>query len=135
MTHDTSLQLVTFEQAKYLQAIDFDWPTDNEFDDGQTVTYEGVYSRPPIPRPTVALALKWMRDVHHLSGEVFANACGWAWEITKCPTENSGGGTTVRELGWDGPNDGGAFDTYEEAERALLSEMLNLIGISKLVKR
>ena len=136
------LQIVSFLQADKLDALGFDYPTRERYnydDEGMHIT-ECAMPRNHNDRfcwvnkkklgcsaPTVALALKWMRDVHHLSGEVFANACGWAWEITICPTEDFGGGTTVRELGWGGPNDGGAFDTYEEAERALLSEMLKII--------
>ncbi len=85
--------------------------------------------------PTVALALQWVRNKHYLAADVFPTASGWAWCISKAPNGDQPGGTTIKELAWDGPNEGGAFDTYEEAELSVLSEMLNLIGISKLVER
>lgn len=138
----TSLQLVSFLQADKLDKLGFDYPTRERYDyhdEGMHIT-ESATPRNHNDRfcwvnnkkngcstPTVALALKWMRDVHNLSGEVYATASGWAWTISIAPNDDWTGGTSIKELGCDGPNDGGAFDTYEEAELALLSELLKIV--------
>ena len=140
--NNTSLQLVTFEQADQLDKLGFDWPTSKLYflcQEELRITECGVprnhndpfcwvhKKRMGCSAPTVALALKWIRDVHNLSGEVYASASGWLWSINKgCNTEGLGG-MAIKDVGFEGPNDGGAFDTYEAAELALLSELLHLI--------
>lgn len=119
--NSTELYLVTFEQAKRLQAADFDWRTEDAFDDGYTVTYEGVYPREPIPRPTVALALKWMRDVKGFQCGVYPAEWG-----------RPGDGLTRYfgrwfDLDCDKIDGTIGFGTYEAAESALLDELLKLI--------
>ena len=144
--NNTSLQLVSFEQADKLDTLGFDYPTRERYnyeDNGMGVT-ESVMPHNYNDRfcwvnkkklgcsaPTVALALQWVRNKHYLAADVFPTASGWAWCIVKAPNGDQPGGTTVNELAWDGPNDGGAFDTYEEAESAVLSELLSIIEKAK----
>lgn len=102
MDMNNQLQLVTFEQAKRLKAAGFDWETlryfhaDGEFLDDDADKSEYNWNSSDVKTltwlihgdnhpdeadvcsaPTVALALKWMRDKHKLSGEVYASASGW----------------------------------------------------------
>lgn len=136
------LQLVSFLQADKLDTLGFDYPTRERYnydDEGMHIT-ECATPRNHNDRfcwvnkkklgcsaPTVALALQWVRNKHYLAADVFPTASGWSWCIAKAPNDDRPGGTTIKELAWDGPNDGGAFDTYEEAESAVLSEILNII--------
>ena len=119
------LQLVTFEQAKRLKELGFNFAC-REYYDSKAIFYydavqawdidhnseyisKGGYDR--ISAPTVSLALKWFRDVKKAIyiialNEVEAVYCG---EI----------------LGID-VDCRGSSDTYEAAESALLDELLTL---------
>lgn len=141
-TNSTYLPLVTFLQADRLDRLGFDYPTRERYDyndPGMHIT-ECATPRNHNDRfcwvnnkkmgcsaPTVALALQWVRNKHYLAADVFPTASGWEWCISKAPNGDRPGGTTIKELAWDGPNDGGAFDTYEEAESAVISEILTII--------
>lgn len=66
-----------------------------------------------IAAPTISQVLKWLREEHHIHFEVVGAAYGYNLIISDTPDE---GGTdryfsTVND---DGPNDGGAWDSYEE---------------------
>jgi len=76
------LQRVKFDQAKRLNILGFNWPTDSGYgSDGSLLgcascTSVGFCGRclAPLgfifPAPTVALALKWMRDVKGINSHV-----------------------------------------------------------------
>lgn len=140
--NNNELARVSFLQADKLDKLGFDYPTREYY------TYDDAgmhFTSCAMPRnhndrfcwvnkkklgcsaPTVALALQWVRNKHYLAADVFPTASGWAWCISKAPNDDQPGGTTIKELAWDGPNDGGNFDTYEEAESAVLSEILTII--------
>lgn len=62
------LQLTNFEQAAALKAAGFDWEVTDyfhtEYDVCETGEYDNYNSdNNTISRPTVALALKWLREV------------------------------------------------------------------------
>ena len=63
--------------------------------------------------PTISQVLKWMRDVHHLHFEVVGAAYGYNLIISDTPNK---GGTDryYSHAKDDGPNDGGAWDEYED---------------------
>ena len=142
--HENTNELarVSFLQADNLDKLCFDYPTREyyTYDDAGMHLMSCAMPRNHNDRfcwvnkkklgcsaPTVALALQWARNTHDLAADVFPTASGWAWCIAKAPNDDQPGSTTIKELAWDGPNEGGAFDTYEEAESAVLSEMLNII--------
>ena len=82
-----------------------------------------MYPREPIPRPTVALALKWMRDVKHIPCGVYPRSF-WNNVLNMAdlePEEYHGCGKVLNEVVHI------VRDTYEAAESALLDELLNLI--------
>ena len=130
------LQIVSFLQADKLDKLGFDYPTLERYlydDAGMHLTSCAMprnhndrfcwvnKKKEGCSAPTVALALQWVRNKHYLAAEVFPTASSWAWCISKAPNGDQPGGTTIHELAWDGPNEGGAFDTYEGAESAVLS--------------
>jgi hypothetical protein len=132
------LQLVTFEQAKRLKQLGFDWnvgyfynPASKQLkpnfiiraEEGEFLTadyflVDNNYDRkhPKISAPSVALALKWMRDEK-----------GFDYSITNERLYNEYGysllnGTTGRLHIKGG---------YEAAENALLDELLTILEEEK----
>lgn len=72
--------------------------------------------------PTQSFAQKWLREVKNLHIEIYRNACGYGYIIVKA--NNS---TWMEDDDAKGPNDGGNWDTYEEALEAGIFEVLKLI--------
>ena len=113
------LQLVTFEQAKRLKALGFDWSAYNFYDATQDnllclnplVCFVSNHnkSKTKISAPTVALALKWFSDVKKIRHSVQIN--------------NGYYGFISGEDLWESKD----FSTYESAESALLDELLTIL--------
>ncbi len=130
------LELVTSEQAKKLKAVGFDWPVDYRYDTKGGLCLRAhqpwnfndrrVATQSEISAPTVALALKWMRDVKGLQ-------CG----VDPAPWGERAEDDTPRYCGhWiERVSELDAYtsysDTYEAAESALLDELLTLIKETK----
>mgnify|MGYP001404398851 CR=1 FL=1 len=70
----------------------------------------------------LCLLQKWIRDTHNIHIEIYANAGGWGWILTKC----AGSGSTIKDI-----EDYNFFDTYEEALEDGLIKALNLIPNNK----
>lgn len=64
---------------------------------------------------------KWLRETKNLHISIIRNAWGYSYEI--CKADN---GTHISEGVFKGPNDGGEWDTYEEALEAGIQEALKL---------
>jgi hypothetical protein len=69
MKKDKYLQIVPYDQAKRLKKLGFDWTNINSVQnwyypepDGNIIIFNTQFTDKSIPAPTVALALKWMRD-------------------------------------------------------------------------
>ncbi|MDR1562282.1 MAG: hypothetical protein LBS54_04235 [Dysgonamonadaceae bacterium] len=77
-------------------------------------TFDTFENNEDFATPTVALALKWVRDEKNLTGLIARNATEWYFEICKAEC-----GTTV----YFSP------DTlnYEQAESTLLNELLDIL--------
>lgn len=72
--------------------------------------------------PPQSVAQKWLRETKNLHIEIYRNACGYGYTIVK-----ANNGTWMEDDDSKGPNDGGKWDTYEEALEAGLQEALKLI--------
>lgn len=72
--------------------------------------------------PPQSVAQKWLRETKNLHIEIYRNACGYGYIIVK-----ANNGTWIKADDSKGPNDGGKWDTYEEALEAGLVESLKLI--------
>jgi hypothetical protein len=121
------LQLVTPEQAKRLQAAGFSWRTpycyaadvDHRNQPTNTLAHalHWVRGGTLIPAPTVAIALKWMREVKKLFGCVdFALAGfykGYCYSYFNFNDKSKRGKSKI------------TYCSYEAAESALLDELLN----------
>lgn len=72
--------------------------------------------------PTLYEVQKWFRENHNLHITIDRNASGYYWCI--CKADN---GTFIENYDWSGPNDGGDWDSYEEALEAAIFRALSLI--------
>jgi hypothetical protein len=113
---DTELQFVTYEQAKKLKALGFDYEcsyffrTSGELDIEANLWYHSEFGY-DSPAPTVALALKWIRDEKKLFGYVYNTMFNKFLFHFYDHKDHSK---------YD-------FNTYESAESALLDELLNIL--------
>lgn len=75
-----------------------------------------------LSAPTQSLAQKWLRETKNIHICVYNCACGYGYEISKADN-----GTHIASSVYEGPNDGGKWDVYEDALEAGLQEALKLI--------
>lgn len=75
-----------------------------------------------LSAPSQSLAQKWLRETKNIHICVYNCACGYGYEISKADN-----GTHITSSVYEGPNDGGEWDIYEEALEAGLQEALKLI--------
>lgn len=75
-----------------------------------------------LSAPTQSLAQKWLRETKNIHICVYNCACGYGYEISKADN-----GTHITSSVYEGTNDGGEWDTYEEALESGLQEALKLI--------
>ena len=94
-------ELVTLETVKLLNA---------------TLPYRDYY------RPSQSLVQKWLRETKNLHISIIRDACGYGYDI--CKADN---GTHITDGIFKGTNDGGQWDTYEEALEAGIQKAIELI--------
>ena len=130
---------VSFDTAKLLKEAGFDVPcrgvyvTDRtgyyefrEYDNKQTKddlcwnTEDGFQYE--YLAPTRALAARWLREKHGIHVCIDVDASGWYYDL--CKSDN---GTHILWSSYQGPNDGGEWDSYEEAIEEGLKRGLELI--------
>lgn len=120
-------ELVTLETAKQLRKKGFNEYCKNVIDINN-IPRETLYRiNDDLPKqcfsqPTQSIAQKWLREIKNLHIEIYRNACGYGYIIVK-----ANNGTWMEDDDAKDPNDGGNWDTYEEALEAGLQEALELI--------
>ena len=127
-------ELVTLETAKLLKATGFKEDVSSFYElvykGGSGPEYEidesydaqnyntDVHS---ISAPTQSIAQKWLRETKNLHITIYNSASGYTYDISKADMG------TVLYCFPEGPNDGGNWDTYEEALEAGIIKALKLI--------
>lgn len=126
-------ELVTLETAKLLKEKGFVWECE------RTISCDKIIRRWNHPQyisccteidgelveflcPTLYVAQKWLRGTKNIHICVYNCACGYGYEISKVDN-----GTHIASSTYKGTNDGGEWDTYEEALEAAIQEALKLI--------
>jgi len=120
-------ELVTLETAKLLKDKGF-----NEYCK-DIINHKGIMmetifrTSKDLPKlfyscPTQSIAQKWLRETQNIHICVYNCACGYGYEISKADN-----GTHIASSVYEGPNDGGKWDVYEDALEAGLQEALKLI--------
>lgn len=75
-----------------------------------------------LSAPSQSLVQKWLRETKNLHIAIIRNACGYGYDI--CKADN---GTHITDGIFKGTNDGGQWDTYEEALEAGIQKAIELI--------
>lgn len=120
-------ELVTLETAKMLREKGFNEYCKNVIDINN-IPRETLYRiNDDLPKqcfsqPTQSIVQKWLREIKNLHIEIYRSACGYGYVIVK-----ANNGTWMEDDDAKGPNDGGNWDTYEEALKAGIFEALKLI--------
>lgn len=120
-------ELVTLETAKMLREKGFNEYCKNVIDINN-IPRETLYRiNDDLPKqcfsqPTQSIVQKWLREIKNLHIEIYRSACGYGYVIVK-----ANNGTWMEDDDAKGPNDGGNWDTYEEALEAGIFEALKLI--------
>jgi hypothetical protein len=128
--NEKQLQYVTFKQAKRLKELEFDWKCNAVFQKSE-LTKEWELTQhnwsenfnseefKGISAPTVALALKWIRDKKQIFSCVdFAIASfhkGYSWNYFSFNNKGICGKTEY------------LYNSFEAAESMLLNELLTLL--------
>ena len=122
------LQFVTFDQAKSLKALGFDWPCSVRYDDERLFkTFFANHNEfgfdDLASAPTVALALQWCRDVKKYCFGIIPVLSDLIIETQSRITLYI---PTIRKEfdGYFKCTDLKSESTYESAESALLDELL-----------
>lgn len=120
-------ELVTLETAKLLKEKEFDEYC-KDIINHKGIMMETIFRTskdlPQLfyPCPTQSIAQKWLRETKNLHICVYNCACGYGYEISKADN-----GTHIASSTYKGTNDGGEWDTYEEALDNGIQEALKLI--------
>ena len=129
------MDFVTFEIAKKLKEKGFilqkteiygKFDSDGLFHPQLYFNYVETMDCDEIIAPTISQVLKWMRKEKHLHIELVAAAYGYNYIVSQTPED---GGTDYYSSAWEyaGPNDGGAWDSDEQAALAGIEYTLNYL--------
>lgn len=117
------LQTISFEVAKDLKDLEFDWPVKKYFDNkGKPITY--ILGKPHwnfYKRPTQALVVKWFRDNHNISINITWSTylSGFQYNIVLMTID-------AERIFYNS-----AFESYEEAELEGIKQALKYLKNGK----
>jgi hypothetical protein len=118
-------QYITFETAKLAKEKGFNSPENCDAYYNKKKHLHGkeyYFYKKFLQCPTQAVLARWLRELHNMCVEVYVTAYGFVWCIS-----DTNGGTSRYDSEVTGPNDGGAWDTYEDAKENGLQEALKHI--------
>ena len=120
-------EFVTLETAKLMKEKGFNEYCKNVIDIDNILKVTLYRTNSNLPKqcfslPTQSIAQKWLRETKNLHIEIYRSAVGYGYAIVKADN-----GTWQEDDDSRGPNDGGLWDTYEEALEAGIQEVLKLI--------
>lgn len=75
-----------------------------------------------VMSPTWEQAFKWLRENYNILATIYSNASGYLYEW-----HDAVGGTHRGWSEYEGPNNGGVWDTYEEAELACITKLIEIV--------
>lgn len=121
-------EFVTLETAKLLKEKGFNEYCKNVIDIDNILLRVTLYrTNSNLPKqcfslPTQSLAQRWLRETKNLHIEIYRSAVGYGYAIVKADNR-----TWQEDDDSRGPNDGGLWDTYEEALEAGIQKALSLL--------
>lgn len=75
-----------------------------------------------VMAPTWEQAFKWLRENYNILATIYSNASGYLYEW-----HDAVGGTHRGWSEYEGPNDSGVWDTYEEAKLACITKLIEIV--------
>lgn len=75
-----------------------------------------------VMSPTWEQAFKWLRENYNILATIYSNASGYLYEW-----HDAVGGTHRGWSEYEGPNDSGVWDTYEEAKLACITKLIEIV--------
>ena len=117
---------VSFKTAKLLKEKGFHEDCKCQYGKGGSIAWISCSNGnvTTFARPTIQMTMKWLREVHNLSVEVYRTACGYVGCIVNIPS-----GTDIKFLEEDGDDlPSGQYTKWEYACEAAIKYCLeNLI--------
>ena len=116
---------VPFALAKKLKEKGYPNITSHQYNEQGQICVSIVGEEYPYPCPEIHQVLKWLREENGFHIEFVGKASGYLFIVSDIPSK---GGTDRYCSDYSGPNDGGTWDSYEEAALAGIGYVLdNLI--------
>ena len=113
-------EFIPYEQALELKELGFDEPCYYDYNFGGEITNKWAIGL--VPAPLYQQAFRWFREKYNILATIYSNASGYLYEW-----HDSIGGTHRGWSDYEGPNDGGVWNTYEEAELACLNKLIEIV--------
>ena len=129
---------IPYEEALALRQLEFDEPCLSYYDKEKKLCRSLLeypiinskngfhHSHNIITAPLFSQAFRFFREKYNMLANVYSNASGFLFEW-----HDTIGGTHRHDSGFDGPNDSGCWDTYEDAELACLRELIKIAKTKK----
>lgn len=112
-------EFVSFEIALKLKELRFDEECFKYYTNTGELYFSNLYG---IHAPVFSQAFRFFREKYNMLANVYSNASGFCYEYS-----DTFGGTHRLDSGFDGPNDSGCWDSYEDAEIACLQKMIEIV--------
>lgn len=101
----------------------FEWLKEKGFGSGFTPIILDAQPFDSIERSGYnAIAFRWFREKYNTLATIYSNASGYLYEW-----HDAIGGTQRGWSEYEGPNDSGVWDTYEEAELECLKRLIEIV--------
>ena len=120
-------EFTPYEQALELKELGFDEPcfglyhNDKTFYPTQCKSHEQFHGQ-ICSAPTFSQAFRFFREKYNTLVTLYSNASGYLFEW-----HDAIGGTHRGWSEYEGPNDSGVWDTYQEAEIAAIVKLIEII--------
>lgn len=125
-------EFIPYEQALALKELGFDEDCFGSFEFKNKASIQLYSDWVPCDWPNFKLyecyaplyqqLFRWFREKHNMLANVYSNASGWCYEY-----HDNIGGTHRLDSDFNGPNDSGCWDSYEDARLACIQKLIEII--------
>ena len=118
-------EFLTYELTLKLKEVGFNEPCMGYYDcerDLKLVPNKSKFLQCEYAAPLYQEVFRLFREKHNMLANVYSNGGGFCYEYS-----DTIGGTHRLDSGFDGPNDSGCWDRYEEAEIACIIKLIETI--------
>lgn len=128
--NELNKEFVPYDEAFQLKELGFDestycWRQHGNGISGDVEGKRDYYNRKGdiyTALPLYQQAFRWFREKYNILATIYSNASGYLYEW-----HDAVGGTHRGWSEYEGPNDSGVWDTYEEAELACIRKLIEIV--------